>query len=138
MPKESIAVLAGAYGPAAVALVVLAILYVIQLLVVDVAGMRTGHVPGVPVEGSHGNALFRAARAHANTNENFALFTAALLGAILLGADATWVNRLAWAFVGTRALHMVAYWADLRALRSTAFAVGLAATVGLIVVALAA
>ena len=62
----------------------------------------------------------------------------ALLGGILLAADATWVNRLAWTFVGARGVHMLAYWFDVRMVRSAAFTIGLAATVGLVVAALAA
>ena len=138
MPSESLALMTGAYAPALTALLVLAILYIVQLLVVDVAGIRGGHVPGTPIEASHDNPMFRAARAHANTNENFALFIATLLGAVLFAADATWVNRLAWTFVGARAVHMLAYWFDIRLVRSAAFVVGLAAIVGLVVVALAA
>ena len=138
MPNESLAVMTAAYTPAATALIVLAVLYIVQLLVIDVAGIRTGHVPGTPVGGTHDDPMFRAARAHANTNENFALFIAALMGAILLGADATWVNRLAWGFIAARAVHMLAYWIDQRLLRSAAFALGLATTIGLVVTALLA
>jgi len=123
------------YTPALASLAALAFLYVLQLLVIDLAGMRIGHTPGMPIEGSHDHPMFRAARAHANTNENFALFIAACLGAVLLGADPLWTNRLAMAFVAARAVHMIAYWGDVRLVRSGAFTVGLAATIGLIIAA---
>lgn len=110
-------------------------LAVLQALVADVAGIRAGHVPGMPVTVGHDAFLFRAVRAHANTNESLATFAVLSLAAVLAGAPAAWTNGLAWTFVGARVAHMLAYWADRRALRSASFAVSMVALVGLVVVA---
>ena len=49
---------------------VLGALVLTQVLVADIAHMKAKHVPGMPVTGGHASFLFRAVRAHANTNEN--------------------------------------------------------------------
>ena len=49
-------------------------LLVVQLLVVDVVGLRRAHPPGTPIEPDQNDFLFRATRAHANTNESIAAF----------------------------------------------------------------
>ena len=115
-------------------LVVLGALFIVQLLVMDVASMRAKHTPGVPVTGDHDDVLFRVARAHANTNENLPVFVLVTLTAFAVAADPWWVNGLVWGFVLARALHMAAYYADLRNLRSGAFVIGLLCTIALVVV----
>jgi uncharacterized MAPEG superfamily protein len=128
----------GPYSVTLAASVVLAFLVVVQLVVADVAGIRAGHVPGMPVASGHDSFHFRATRAHANTNENLPLFLLVTLAAILLRASPGWTNWLVAGFVAARAVHMAAYYADLRLLRSTAFTVGLVCIVGLAVCAAAA
>jgi uncharacterized MAPEG superfamily protein len=115
--------------------VVLAILVLVQVLVADVAAMRTGHVPGIAVTGGHDDFLFRATRAHANTNESLALFLLLTVAAIFLRANAPLTNVFAAVFVASRAVHMLAYYADQRTLRSTAFVVALVCLIGLAVCA---
>jgi uncharacterized MAPEG superfamily protein len=116
------------------AMAAMAGLFVVQLLVVDVAGIRAGHRPGMPVEADHGNFLFRAMRAHANTNESVAVFILLSVTGMLVAAAATWLNTLAWIYVGARAGHMLCYYADLKAARSTCFAIGLAALLAMFAV----
>lgn len=113
-------------------------LLLVQLLVADVAAMRARHTPGTPVTGGHDDFLFRATRAHANTVENLPLFLLFAVSATLGGASAPWVNGLSWGFVVARAVHMAAYYADLRRLRSAAFVAGILCLVGLLIAALAA
>jgi uncharacterized MAPEG superfamily protein len=108
-----------------------------QVIVADVAGVRSRHVPGTPVTGGHDDFLFRATRAHANSNENLPLFLLAALAAAGLGASPAWTGYLAWIFTIARIAHMLCYYADLRAARSLAFGVGLAATVGLLAITVA-
>jgi len=126
------------YGPTLTAYVCLGGLYLLQALVSDVVSIRAGHVPGMPVTTGHADLLFRATRAQANTNENLPIFVLLSLAAVLLGASSTWTNRLVWTFVLSRAAHMLAYYADLRPLRSAIFGVTLLALVGLLVVAVGA
>ena len=113
-------------------------LYVAQAFVADAVAIRAKHVPGMPVTSGHDDLLFRATRAQANTNENLAVFLLASLAAILLGANPWWTNGLVWAFVLARLGHMLAYYANQRLLRSTAFSVSVAAVIGLLVVAIGA
>src|SRR6266481_1682323 len=123
------------YSTAVASYVVLGVLILIQVLVADVAGMRAGHVPGMAIAGGHDDFLFRATRAHANTNESLATFVLLSLAAILLRANAPLTNGFAAVFVTSRAAHMLAYYADQRTLRSTAFVVGLVCLIGLAVCA---
>lgn len=125
--------LMSAYSIAITASVVLAGLILVQVLVADFAGIRARHVPGMPVTEGHGSFLFRAVRAHANTNETLGLYLLLLGCALLLAADPTWVNRLAMAYTGARALHMTAYYARWGRTRGAAFGLGLAAQGGLLV-----
>jgi uncharacterized MAPEG superfamily protein len=109
-------------------------LLLVQILVVDVAGIRARHKPGMPVDPDPANFLFRATRAHANTNESVAAFILLSLAGLLLATAPAWLNSLAWAYVAGRAGHMLCYYADLRAARSTFFGVGLAALLGMLAV----
>jgi uncharacterized MAPEG superfamily protein len=126
------------YAATLTAFVCLGGVYLLQALVADVAGIRGGHVPGMPITTGHGDFLFRATRAQANTNENLPVFILLSVSAVLLGASTTWTNRFVWTFVLARAAHMLAYYADLRPLRSTIFGVSTVAIVGLLVVAIGA
>jgi uncharacterized MAPEG superfamily protein len=119
----------GAFGAAGV-------LILLQMLVADFAGIRARHVPGTPVPSDHGLFLFRAVRAHANTNESVAAFVLLALFGIFSGANAQWLNGLAWTYVGARVAHMLSYYADQRLLRSIAFAIGLLALLAMTMVAL--
>lgn len=127
-----------AYHPTLVACVVLGVLIVVQVLVADLAGIRAKHVPGMPITDGHASFLFRATRAIGNTNENLGLFLLLAALAIVLGARAQWVNGLAWVYVAARAGHMGFYYARIGWARSTAFSVGLAAQIGLLVLDLMA
>ena len=119
------------YSTAVAGYVVLGILVLVQVLVSDVAAIRAGHVPGMPITGGHEHFVFRATRAHANTNENLATFLLLSLAAILAGANPRWTNGLVAVFVFSRAVHMLAYYADWRTLRSTAFGLGAVCLIGL-------
>jgi uncharacterized MAPEG superfamily protein len=125
------------YHEALVGYVILGALVLVQALVGDVAGIRARHVPGMPVTGGHDVFHFRATRALANTNENLGGFLLVSLAAILLGASPTWTNRLVMLFAASRAGHMLAYYADLRTVRSLSFGVGLVCLVGLAICAAA-
>jgi uncharacterized MAPEG superfamily protein len=115
------------YAPTVLAMGVNAALFLVQILVVDFAGIKARHVPGTPVPADHGSFLFRAVRAHANTNESLAGFVLLALFGMLSGAPALAFNLVAWTYVLGRAGHMACYYADLRTARSMFFGVGLAA-----------
>lgn len=123
-----------AYTSSLAACTALGALVYTQVLVVDVAQIKAKHVPGMPVTDGHKSFLFRAVRAHANTNENLGLFLLLMFTAVLLQANTAWVNGLAWVFVAARALHMACYYARWGIARSVAFGAGLAAQFGLLIV----
>jgi uncharacterized MAPEG superfamily protein len=127
-----------AYHSTLLACVALSVLVTLQVLVADLAAIKTGHVPGMPVTSGHANFHFRAVRAIGNTNETLALTLMLVVLAIVLGANPKWTNALAWVYVAGRAGHMAFYYAKLGLARSTAFGVSLLATVGLLVAVVAA
>jgi uncharacterized MAPEG superfamily protein len=126
------------YASALTALLALAVLMLIQFAVADFTGIRAGHVPGTPVGGGHDSFLFRATRAHANSNENLPLLLLLALLCILLGASAQWTANWLWVYFAARAAHMALYYADLRNPRSAAFVVGTVAQLGLLALAVMA
>lgn len=125
--------LLAAYGPTLAACVTLALLILLQFLVVDVSQIKARHVPGTPVEGGHERFLFRAVRAHANTNESLGLYLLLVFCALMLSADAFWTAAATWTFTAARAAHMTCYYADWRVARSLAFGTGLVALIALLV-----
>lgn len=126
------------YAPTVWAMGMSGALLLIQLLVVDLAGIKARHRPGTPVEADHGEFLFRATRAHANTNESIAAFTLLALFCVLSAASPGWLNALSWVYVAARVAHMVCYYAGFQLPRSVAFGVGLVALFGMLVVGVAA
>lgn len=116
----------------------LAVLMVVQMLVVDIVGIRRKHVPGMSITEGHDSLLFRAARAHGNSNESLPTFLLITVFALAVGANANWLNALAWIFVGGRAGHMLCYYANLQILRSVFFGIGLLAMIGMLVGGLSA
>ncbi len=77
----------------------------------------------------------RANAAQQNGFEAFPLFAAGVLVAQLAGAEQGLVDRLAMLFLGARIAHFGAYLADLAALRSLLWLVGIGSVVGLFVAA---
>lgn len=119
------------YASTLLAAAVAAVLLLAQLLVADVAGIRAGHAPGSPVAPDPGNFLFRAVRAHANTNESIAAFALLVVAGVLGGAAPSTLATASWCWVGARAVHMLAYWAGVALLRSAAFLVSFLALLGM-------
>jgi uncharacterized MAPEG superfamily protein len=109
-------------------------LLLLQIIVLDVAGIRAGHVPGTTVTGGHDDFFFRAVRAHANTNESLAAFILLALFGILRNASPGWLNLCATVYVAARVAHMLCYYADVKLMRSASFAVAFLALVGMLVV----
>lgn len=127
-----------AYDWTLAAMAVMGGMLLVQMGMVDFIGIRDKHMPGAPVPADHGNILFRATRAHANTNEGIAVFILLAVTGVLAGARPGWLAWLAWIYVGARLMHMLFYYADLRWQRSTAFGVGFAAQLGMFGVSCAA
>ena len=126
------------YRSAVTGLGVFGALYVVQLLVADVVGVLRKHTPGTGVPEDPGDLLFRAHRAHANTTESVGALILIAGFAIAAGGDPAWVNATVWAYVGVRVVHMAAYYADVRLLRSIAFALGVGCLLSLFLTGLRA
>lgn len=105
----------------------------IQILVIDAVGILRKHPPGAPVEVNHGDFLFRATRAHANTNESIAVFILLALFGLLSGARPELFNYSACLYVMARLAYTTCYYLDARLMRSTVFAVSLFGLAGMLV-----
>lgn len=80
----------------------------------------------------------RATAAHLNSFEAFPLFAAAVLAALLAGADAERTMQLAIAFVVLRLAYGVVYLLDIAALRSLVWFAAMGCSVAIFVGALSA
>jgi uncharacterized MAPEG superfamily protein len=105
-----------------------------QLAVVDVIGIKTRHSPGHPIPANHNDFLFRASRAHSNTNESVAIFILFVAFSILSSANPEWLNISALVYLAGRIAHMLFYYSNLKLLRSISFAVSLLGLMGMFVV----
>jgi uncharacterized MAPEG superfamily protein len=81
---------------------------------------------------------YRAHAAHLNSFEAFPFFAAAVLAAMLAGADAARVNLLAIAFVALRLVYFAVYLANLALLRSLVWAGAFGCAIAIFVAALRA
>lgn len=109
----------------ALAMCGMALLMLMQILVVDVLGIRAKHVPGTLVDANHDSLIFRASRTVANTNESIAVFILAVLFCVLMGASPLYTAYAAWGFVVSRVLYAFCYYSNLKLLRSVVFGVSL-------------
>lgn len=109
------------------------LLLLIQMLVVDFAGMGAGHKPGHPVSPDHSNFLFRAVRAQANSNESIAVFILLALFGMLAGATPAVLGWSALVYAAGRLGHMLCYYAGIGLARSVCFGIALLGLLGMAV-----
>lgn len=105
----------------------MAALLLVQVIIADVLGIRSRHIPGAPVPADHGDPLFRATRVVANSNESIAVFILAILLCVLSEASAQYSGYAASAFVGARLMYALCYYFNLQTLRSVVFGISLLA-----------
>jgi uncharacterized MAPEG superfamily protein len=108
-------------------------LLLLQLIVADLSAIRAGHTAGTPIPADFSRFYFRAARAHANTNESLSAFGLLAITGVLSGAAAGWLNVLSVAYLLSRVAHMVAYYANRKTPRSTAFGISLLVLIAMFV-----
>lgn len=125
--------IAQTYSTTIAALGSMAVLMFCQLLIADVIGIRSRHVPGSQVPADHDNALFRASRTVANTNESIAVFILAAVFCMLSGASGSATGYAAWTFVVARFFYALCYYSNWQVPRSVMFGVSLMAIVALII-----
>ena len=109
------------------ALVITGIMMMLQVMVADLASIKSKHPPGVPIPADSASFLFRSSRAFANTNETIAIFILFAVTGVLISADPTTLCVGAWAYLACRVLHMLSYYANLKLIRSTVFGLSLVA-----------
>jgi uncharacterized MAPEG superfamily protein len=83
----------------------------LQLIVVDVMGIKARHTPGHAIPADHSDFFFRASRTLSNTNESVAI--------------PQWLNISAVVYLVGRIAHMLFYYSNLKLCRSISFAVSL-------------
>ncbi len=113
------------YRHTVVVMALAGLLLVMQLVVADLTAIRHRHKAGYPIPADSGKFIFRAARAHANTNESIAAFALLSLSSMLLSASPPWVNALSIAWLACRLLHRGFYYANIKPGRSIAFGLSL-------------
>ena len=100
---------------------VIGLMSFIQLIIADLCSIKSKQTPGYPIEADHNSLLFRAVRAHANTNESIAIFILFSLFGIFSAANAQWLTNFAMAYLAGRVLHMVFYYTNTQLARSASF-----------------
>lgn len=112
------------------------LLMLIQIIVADIAAIKGQHTPGYPIKPDHNSFLFRAARAHANTNESIAVFALFVLFGVLSAANAFYLNTFSVIYFVGRVAHMGFYYGNLKLARSISFPLGLIGLVGMFITGL--
>lgn len=107
------------------------LLLVVQLVIADLTAIRNKHKAGYPIPADSNSFLFRAARAHINTNESIAAFAVFGVAGVLLGASPGWLNGLSVLWLASRLAHMAFYYANRKPMRSLSFAVSLVSLLGM-------
>ena len=112
------------------------ILFWMQLVIVDILGIKAKHTPGFAIAQDHRQLLFRANRTLANSNESVGILLLLVTFAILSNANPTWLNNAAVAYFIGRTSHMLFYYFNIKLMRSIAFAVSLIALLGIFIAGL--
>lgn len=113
------------YMPTIYVMAAMGALLLIQLVIVDLVGIRERHVPGTAAPEDHGNRLFRVTRAFANTNESVTAFILIALFAMFSASSPTAVNLLAGLYLIGRIVHMLSYYVGASKPRAIGFGLGL-------------
>lgn len=124
-----------AYGPTVLSFGAVGALLLLQHLVADAMVIMQKHQPGTPIPPDHSKMIFRAHRAHANTNETLGAFIILTLFALAAAAPPLWLNSLSVLYLVARIGHMCFYYFNLQMARSIAFAFAILALFGIMGVA---
>lgn len=113
-------------------------LMLIQIIIADLVAIKEQHTPGYPIKSDHNSFLFRAARAHGNTNESIAIFILFAFLGVLSESNAVYLNLFSVIYLVGRIAHMCCYYANFRLARSIVFPFSLIGLIGMFVVSLVA
>jgi uncharacterized MAPEG superfamily protein len=117
------------YSWAAAAVIAMLTMYVVQIIVGDLAQDAKGHTPGKVYEGDHDDFTFRAIRAPLNSLENMPFMILLILMGVALSAAPIWLNLLAISCALVRFAHMLAFWAGIRPIRQASWMFGVLAMI---------
>ena len=110
--------------------------FFVQLVLVDIIGIKVKHTPGYPITPEHDDIHFRSSRALANSNESVAIFILFIGFAILSSANPDWLNQSAILYLVGRVGHMLFYYSNSKLLRSISFGVSLLGLAAIFIVGL--
>ena len=119
------------YIPSLWGMATMGLMILVQLIIADISSIKSKHMPGAPITADPKTFVFRASRAHANTNETIACFILFTVVALLCKANPLWLNSFVWLFVACRSAHMIFYYTNQSTMRSISFGFSLAALIGL-------
>ena len=80
--------------------------FLLQLIIADLVGIKTKHIPGHPITADHNNFLFRASRAISNSNESVSIFILLVAFSIMSSANPQWLNISAIVYLAGRIAHI--------------------------------
>lgn len=123
------------YQPTLITCGAMALLMLVQLIAADMIGIRARHVPGTPVEANHDNALFRASRVVANTNESVAIFVLLIVFALGTSASPDYTSYATYSYVAARVAYALCYYMNLQTPRSVMFGISIVSLAALFLVA---
>ena len=106
----------------------------LQLIVVDIFGLKAKDILGQPISADHSDFHFRASKALSHTNESVSIFILFVGFAILSSANPDWLNMSAIVYLVVRVAHMFFYYVNLKLLRSLSFVVSLIGLMAVFVV----
>jgi uncharacterized MAPEG superfamily protein len=107
--------------------------FLIQLIVVDLIGIKAKHRPGFPIKANYNDIHFRADRAFSNSNESVSIYILLVLFSILSFADPDRLNMSCACYLIGRIGHMVCYYLNLGLFRSISFGVSLVGLIGVFI-----
>ena len=110
------------------------LIFLIQLIIVDLIGIKTKHKPGFPIKANYDDIHFRADRAFSNSNESVSIFILLILFSILSFADPYWLNTCCALYLFGRVGHMICYYLNLKLFRSIFFGLSLVSLIGILIV----
>lgn len=113
-----------------------ATLFLVQLIVADIALFLKKHQAGHPLEPNHSHFVFRAVRAHANTNESIGIYILLLLFCIMSQSAAHWLTMTSGLYCVSRLAHMCFYYCNIHLARSISFGCSLLGLLGMLVTGL--
>ncbi|NQZ10218.1 MAG: MAPEG family protein [Algicola sp.] len=111
-------------------------IFLAQLIVVDLVALKGKHTPGYPIKPDHDDFLFRAVRAHSNSNESVGIFILFVFFGVLSACNSYWLNIFSSVYLIGRIAHMFFYYTNIKLARSVSFGLSLLGLLGMFIVSI--